>query len=51
MAERVLRLEVPWVVLLVAALVPVLAADTVVMATIAAASADAPTMMIRMRPT
>ena len=50
MAERVLRLEVPWVVLLVAALVPPLAAATVVMATIATASADAPTMMIRMRP-
>jgi hypothetical protein len=44
-AERVLRLEVPWVVLLVAALVPPLAAATVVMATIAATNA---TMMIKM---
>ena len=50
MAERVLRLGVPWVVLLVAALVPPLAAATVVMATITAASADTPTGMIRMRP-
>jgi hypothetical protein len=40
-------LEVPWVVLLVA-LVPPLAAATVVMVTIAAASADTPTMMIKM---
>jgi hypothetical protein len=44
-AERVLRLEVPWVVLLVAALVPPLAA-----ATIRGASADTRTRMIRMRP-
>ncbi|MGI8426503.1 MAG: hypothetical protein ACR2M4_07890 [Actinomycetota bacterium] len=39
MAVRVQRLEVPWVVLLVAALVPPLAAATVVMAAIAGASA------------
>ena len=45
MAERVLRSEVPWVARLVAALVPPLAAATVVMVTIAAASA---TMMIKM---
>ena len=50
MAERVLRLEAPWAVLLVAALVPPLAAATVVMATIAVASADTPTMMIKRWP-
>jgi hypothetical protein len=49
-AERVLRLEVPWVVLLVAALVLPLAAATVVGATIRGASADTPTRMIRMLP-
>ena len=48
MAERVLRLEARWAVLLVAALVPPLAAGTVVMAMMAAASADTPTMMIKM---
>jgi hypothetical protein len=47
-AVRVLRLEVPWVVLLVAALVPPLAAATVVMATITGASAATPTGMIEM---
>jgi hypothetical protein len=47
-AEGVLRLEVPWVVLLVAALVPPLAAATVVMATITGTSADTPTGMIEM---
>jgi hypothetical protein len=46
-AVRVLRLEVPWVVLLVAALVLPLAAATVVMATITGESADTPTGMIR----
>jgi hypothetical protein len=49
-AERVLRLEVRWVVLLVAALVLPLAVATVVVATIRGASADTPTRMIRMRP-
>jgi hypothetical protein len=49
-AVRVLRLEVPWVVLLVAALVLPLAAATVVMATITGESADTPTGMIRRRP-
>ena len=47
MAVRVLRLAVPWVVLLVAALVLPLAAATVVMATITGESADTPTGMIR----
>jgi hypothetical protein len=50
-AERVLRLEVPWVVLLVAALVLPLAAATAVVATIRGASADTPTRMMRpLRP-
>ena len=48
MAVRVLRLEVPWVVLSVAALVPPLAAATVVMVTIRGTSADTPTGMIEM---
>ena len=50
MAERVLRLEVPWVALLVAALVPPLAAAMVVMATIAVTGANTSTMMIKMAP-
>jgi uncharacterized membrane protein YczE len=49
-AVRVLRLEVPWVVLLVAALVPPLAAGTVVMATMTGASPDTTTMMIKSVP-
>jgi hypothetical protein len=49
-AVRVLRLEVPWVVLLVAALVPPLEEATVVMATVTSASADTPTGMIETRP-
>jgi hypothetical protein len=46
--ERVPRLEVSWVVLLVAALVLPLAAATVAAATIRGASADTPTRMIEM---